>query len=182
VQLAFRIMGIAARLLLALGAVCLLLGAYLATQTMNFTNGAQATTGTVVRYYENQEGGRTSYRPVFRFTTASGDIITTTEALPSSSKRFEVGAQVPVQYPFEQPTKARIATFAGQLSSGSKRFETGTQVPVVYPFGTPQQARISTFTDNWLGATIAGVIGVLALVAGVFIRRAASREAARGGA
>jgi hypothetical protein len=148
VQLAFRIMAIAARLLLALGAVCLLLGAYLATQTMNFTNSAQATTGTVVRYYENQEGGRTSYRPVFRFTTASGDIITTTEALPSSSKRFEVGAQVPVQYPFEQPAKARIATFA----------------------------------DFWLGASAAGVIGLLALIAGVFIRRAASREAARGGA
>ena len=141
-------MGIAARLLLALGAVCLLLGAYLATQTMNFTNGAQATTGTVVRYYENQEGGRTSYRPVFRFTTANGDIITTTEQLPSSSKRFEIGAQVPVQYPFEQPTKARIATF----------------------------------TDFWLGATAAGVIGLLALIAGVFIRRATRREIARGGA
>src|SRR5689334_20907479 len=141
-------MAIAARLLLALGAVCLLLGAYLATQTMNFTNGAQATTGTVVRYYENQEGGRTSYRPVFRFTTATGDIITTTEQLPSSSKRFEVGAQVPVQYPFEQPAKARIATF----------------------------------TDFWLGATVAAVIGLLALIAGVFIRRATRREIARGGA
>ena len=147
-QLAFRIMGIAARLLLALGAVCLLLGAYLATQTMNFTNGAQATTGTVVRYYENREDGRISYRPVIRFTTTNGDIISTTEPLPSSSKRFAVGAEVPVQYPFGQPMKARIATF----------------------------------TDFWLGATVAGVIGVLALIAGVFIRRAVRRELARGGA
>jgi len=141
-------MGIAARLLLALGAVCLLLGAYLATQTMSFTQNAQRTTGTVVRYYENQEGGRTSYRPVFRFTTTGGDIITTTEQLPSSSKRFAIDSQVPVQYPFGEPLKARIATF----------------------------------TDFWLGATIAGVVGLLALIAGVFVRRAVRAEIARGGA
>ena len=141
-------MGVAARLLMALGAVCLLLGAYLATKTQQFNEGAVDATGTVVRYLETKDGDKTVYRPMVRFTTPGGDIV----------------------------------TFAGQLSSGSKRFETGTQVPVVYPFGTPQQARISTFTDNWLGATVAGVIGVLALVAGVFIRRAASREAARGGA
>jgi hypothetical protein len=147
-QLAFRIMGIAARLLLALGAVCLLLGGYLATQTLNFTRDALQTTGTVVRYHETLEGGRTSYRPMFRFTTASGDIITTTEQLPSSSKRFAIGAQVPVQY----------------------------------PFGLPLQARIATFTDFWLGATLAGVVGLLSFIAGIFIRRAVRREIARGGA
>jgi hypothetical protein len=141
-------MAIAARLLLALGAVCLLLGAWLATQTMNFSQNAQRTTGTVVRYYENQEGGRTSYRPVIRFTTTNGDIISTTEPLPSSSRRFEIGAQVPVQYPFGQPAKARIATF----------------------------------TDFWLGATVAAVVGLVAPIAGVFIRRAVRRESARGGA
>jgi hypothetical protein len=145
-NLSYRIMGVAARLTLALGAVCLLLGAYLATQTMNFTQNAQKTTGTVVRYYENQEEGRAAYRPVIRFTTTNGDIISTTEQLPSSTKRFAIGARVPVQYPFGQPMKARIATF----------------------------------TDFWLGATIAGVVGLLALVAGVFIRRAVRAELARG--
>lgn len=139
-------MAIAARLTLALGAVCLLLGAYLATQTLNFTRDAQQTTGTVVRYYENQEDGRTVYRPVIRFTTTGGDIISTTEQLPSSTRRFAVGAQVPVQYPFGQPMKARIATF----------------------------------TDFWLGATVAAVVGVLALIAGVFIRRAVRRVARSG--
>jgi hypothetical protein len=147
-NIAFRIMGIAARLTLALGAVCLLLGAYLATQTLNFTQDAQRTTGTVVRYYENRQDGRTEYRPVIRFTTTAGDIVSTTEQLPSSSKRFEIGARVPVQYPFGQPMKARVATF----------------------------------TDLWLGAAVAGVVGVLALIAGVFIRRAVRRELARGGA
>ena len=147
-QVAFRIMGIAARLLLALGAVCLLLGAYLATQTMNFSKDAQRTMGTVVRYYESQHEGRAEYRPSFRFTTTNGDIISATEQLPSSSKRFAIGEQVPVQY----------------------------------PFGQPQKARIATFTDFWLGAAVAAVVGLLALIAGVFIRRAARREITRGGA
>lgn len=145
-NLAYKMMGIAARLTLALGAVCLLLGAYLATQTLNFTQNAQRTTGTVVRYYENAANGRTEYRASFRFTTTNGDIISTTEQLPSSSKRFEIGAQVPVQYPFGEPTKARIATF----------------------------------TDFWLGAVVAAVVGLLALVAGVFIRRAVKRDVAAG--
>ena len=147
-NLAYRMMGIAARLTLALGAVCLLLGAYLATKTLDFTRNAERTTGTVVRYYENQEDGRTAYRPMFRFTTTSGDIISTTEKLPSTSKRFAVGAQVPVEY----------------------------------PFGRPMEARIATFTDYWLGATLSGAIGLLALIAGIFIRRAVRRDLARAGA
>jgi hypothetical protein len=146
-QLAFRIMGIAARLLLALGAVCLLLGAYLANQTLNFSHDAVQATGQVVRYLETRDGDETLYRPMVRFTTASGDIV----------------------------------TFAGQLSSGSKRFEIGAQVPLLYPFGMPMKARISTFTDNWAGATIATIVGLIALIAGIFIRRAVKRELARGG-
>jgi hypothetical protein len=145
-NITFRVMGIAARLLLALGAVCLLLGAYLANRTLDFNQNAQRATGTVVRYLESRDGGNTIYRPMVRFTTPGGDIV----------------------------------TFAGQLSAGTKRFAIGAQVPVVYPFGMPQQGRISTFTDNWLGATLAGAIGLLALVAGVFVRRAVRREQARG--
>lgn len=147
-NIAFRIMGIAARLLLALGAACLLLGAYLATKTLDLDATAQRATGTVVRYMESRDGDAAVYRPMVRFTTPRGDIV----------------------------------TFAGQLSTGSRRFEIGAQVPVVYPTAMPQQARVSTFTDNWLGVTAAGVVGLLALVAGVFIRRASRRELARPGA
>jgi putative Mn2+ efflux pump MntP len=147
-QLAFRIMGIAARLLFVLGAVCLLLGAYLANKTLEFTGTAVQATGQVVRYLESRAGDKTLYRPMVRFTTSSGDIV----------------------------------TIAGQLSSGSQRFEIGAEVPVVYPFGMPMQARLSTFTDNWLSATIAGAVGLVALIAGIFIRRAVKREVSRGGA
>jgi hypothetical protein len=147
-NIAYSVMGIAARLLLALGAVCLLLGAYLATKTLDFTDNAQRATGTVVRYVETKEGDKTIYRPMVRFTTTSGDII----------------------------------TFGGQLASDSKRFAIGAEVPVLYPFGQPTQARVSTFTDNWLGATLAAAIGIVALVAGVFVRRAVRRDLARAGA
>jgi hypothetical protein len=148
VQLAFRIMGIAARLLLVLGAVCLLLGAYLANQTLSFADNAVHVSGRVVRYLESREGDKTLFRPMVRFTTGGGDIV----------------------------------TIAGQVSSGAKRFEIGAEVPVVYPFGMPTQARLSTFTDNWLGATIAAIVGLVAVVAGIFVRRAVRRERARDGA
>jgi len=141
-------MGISARLLLALGAVCLLLGVYLASQTLDFTQGAQQATGTVVRYFETKEGGRDTYRPMVRFTTPEGNIY----------------------------------TVSGQLSTGSKRFAIGAEVPVQYPPGEPQKGRIATFTDNWLGPVVSGAIGVLALIAGVFVRRAVRRDLARSGA
>lgn len=147
-QLAYRIMGIAARLLLALGAVCLLLGVYLMSQTLKFTEGAERAIAQVVRYREIQDGKSTQFRPMVRFTTPNGDIV----------------------------------TVEGQLSSTTQRFAIGAQVPVVYPPGAPMKARLATYTDNWLGVTIAGVIGVLSLIAGVFIRRAVRRDLARAGA
>ena len=104
-------MGLAARLLLALGAVCLLLGLYLLNQTLEQTQGAVATTGEVVSYHENTEGGVAHYRPRVRFTTAGGDIYTVASRLASKSRRFEVGTRVPITYPPADPAKARIATF-----------------------------------------------------------------------
>jgi hypothetical protein len=141
-------MGLAARLLLALGAACLLLGIYLMSKTLDFTEGAERAVGEVVRYHEIPDGGSTRYVPMVRFTTPSGDIV----------------------------------TVAGQLTTTSKRFAVGDQVPVTYPPGQPMKARLATFTDNWLPVTIAGVVGALALIAGVFIRRAVRRDLARAGA
>lgn len=145
-QLAFRIMSLAGRLLFALGVVCLLLGAWLAWQSLEFEQDAVQATGRVVSYHEIKDGETMRYRPRVRFTTLRGDII----------------------------------TFEGQLTGTSKRFEIGTEVPVVYPRLEPMKARLDTFVDNWLGATIAAVVGVVALIAGLFIRRAAKRDIARG--
>ena len=68
-----------------------------------------------------------------------------------------------------------IVTVAGQLSAGSKRFAEGTQVPMVYKVSKPTEARIALFTDNWLGASIAAVIGLAGLAGGFLVRRAVRR-------
>lgn len=110
-QLAVRIVGLAARLLLALGLVCLLLGGYLAWQSQGFASTAVATTGTVVSYFEHVENGKTRYRPRVRFITEGGAIFATAGQMDYTSQRVPVGSQVPVQYQPADPNKMRIASF-----------------------------------------------------------------------
>jgi hypothetical protein len=147
-QLAFRILGLAGRLLSALGIICLLLGVYLMWRSQNFGADAIETTGHVVSYHEIRDGDSLRYRPRVRFRTMTGSIV----------------------------------TIEGQLTTTSKRFAIGAEVPVVYPRAAPTTGRLATYMDNWFGVTAATVIGLLALAAGVFIRRAVRREAARTGA
>ena len=143
-QLAFRILGLAARALLVLGAACILLGGYLAWRTLSFTSDALQATGTVVSYHEIHDKETTRYRPRVRFTAVTGEIV----------------------------------TINGQLATPAPRFPIGTQVPVIYRRGAPMEGRIGLFTDNWLGATVAGVVALVAFAAGWLINRAAKREAA----
>ena len=72
-----------------------------------------------------------------------------------------------------------IITVGGQLSAKSRRFPEGTQVPMVYKVGKPTEARIALFTDNWLGATLATLIGVVGIAGGLLVRRAVRRDLAR---
>jgi hypothetical protein len=144
-RLALGILDLAARLLLALGAGCLLLGAYLSWQTLSFARDAARATGEVVGYHEIRDGEDTRYRPRVRFRTATGEIV----------------------------------TVAGQLSAGSRRFTEGTRVPMVYKVSRPTEARIALFTDNWLGASIAALIGLVALAGGFLVRRAVRRDIAK---
>jgi hypothetical protein len=140
-QLAVRIVGLAARLLIALGLVCLLLGGYLAWQSVSFASTAVATTGTVVSYFAHEVDGELRHRPRVRFTTADGDINTVAGQMDYTSQRIPVGAEVPVQYQPAEPMKIRIATFF----------------------------------DNWLGATIAAAVGLVAMVGGLLVRRSLKR-------
>ena len=70
-----------------------------------------------------------------------------------------------------------IISFDGQLATTARRFEIGAAVPVVYPRADPQKARIASFADNWSGVIAAFSVGGLALLGGIFIRRAVRREA-----
>jgi len=143
--MAFRILDLAARLLLALGVGCLLLAAFLAWRTLSFTSDTRTATGEVVSYHEVRDGDTTRYRPRIRFRTVTGEIV----------------------------------TINGQLSSTSKRFEIGAQVPMVYKVADPMQARVALFVDNWLGPSIAVVIGLVGLAGGFLVRRSVRRELAK---
>jgi hypothetical protein len=72
-----------------------------------------------------------------------------------------------------------IITVTGQLAAASKRFPEGTQVPVVYKTSKPTEARIALFTDNWLGACVAAVIGLVGMAGGHLVRRGVRRELAK---
>ena len=110
-QLAVRIVGLSARLLLALGIGCLLLGGYLAWQSISFSSTAVSATGTVVSYFEHDVDGKKRYRPRVRYTAESGDINTVAGQMDYTSQRIPVGSEVPVQYQPADPMKIRIATF-----------------------------------------------------------------------
>jgi hypothetical protein len=73
-----------------------------------------------------------------------------------------------------------IITTSGQLSAGSQRFAIGARVPVVYSAARPTEARIALFVDNWLGAALAALIGVVGLAGGFLVRRSVRREMERG--
>jgi uncharacterized protein DUF3592 len=111
VRLAFSILDLSARLLLALGAGCLLLGIWLAWQSVDFASDSARATGEVVSYFESRDGDETRYRPRIRFRTATGEIVTVSGQLAATSKRFATGTQVPVLYKVAKPTDARIALF-----------------------------------------------------------------------
>jgi hypothetical protein len=109
--MALRILDLAARLLLALGVGCLLLAGYLAWRTLSFSGDAIPVTGEVVSYREIPDGDSTRYVPRIRFVTATGDIVTVGGQLAGTSRRFPIGAKVPMVYDPSEPMHARVALF-----------------------------------------------------------------------
>jgi Protein of unknown function (DUF3592) len=111
VQVSNRILGLAAQLLLSLGLGFIVLGLYLLWQTQIFDSNAVRVTGTVVSYREVSDGDQQRFRPRVRFTAPNGDITTFDGQMSTTTKRFAVGAPVPVVYSNAEPMKARIDSF-----------------------------------------------------------------------
>jgi Protein of unknown function (DUF3592) len=144
-QIAFRILELSSRLVLALGFGCLLLAVYLSWLSLSFERGAAHTDGEVVSYREINDGKTTRYAPRLRYQTATGEIV----------------------------------TIDGQFATPSRRFTVGEKVPLTYKIAKPDEARIALFFDNWLGPSIALVIGLVGLAAGFLVRRSTRREIAK---
>ncbi len=110
-QLAFHVLRITAWMLAALGLVCLLLGGYLASRTLAFTQDARETIGTVTGYREIRDGEDTRFRPRVRFVTPTREIIEFDAQLSAGAQRFAIGTRVPVVYRANAPLEARINLF-----------------------------------------------------------------------
>ncbi len=141
----FRILELAARLLLALGVGCLLLAAFLSWRTLSFSSDVLRTTGEVVSYRAIPDGEATRFRPRVRFKTATGEIV----------------------------------TVDGQFSTTAKRFPVGAKIPMLYRAHRPSDARVALFIDNWLGPTVAILVGLTGLAGGLLVRRSIRRELAK---
>lgn len=109
--MAFKILDLAARLLLALGVGCLLLAGYLAWNTLAFSSGTESATGEVVSYREIRDGENVRQRPRIKFKTVTGEIVTVEGQFFTGTQRFAIGEKVPMLYRVEKPNEARVALF-----------------------------------------------------------------------
>jgi hypothetical protein len=75
-----------------------------------------------------------------------------------------------------------IITVEGQLATTRKRFAIGARVPMTYKVTDPLQSRVALFADNWLGASIALVVGLVGVAGGWLVRRQVRAELAKHGA
>jgi hypothetical protein len=112
--------------------------------------------------WQTQEFLRDSFR-------ASGEVVSYREVKDKDETRFRPKLRF-------STADGSIVSFEGQMATTTERFKIGEKVPVVYNRADPQKARVALFTDNWLGATLALGIGLLAALGGIFIRKAAKRE------
>ena len=96
---------------MALGVGCLILAAFLAYRTGNFSGHSLTATGEVVSYREIPDGDSTRYVPRIRFVTENGEIITVGGQMAGMSRRFAIGEKVPMVYDPREPMHARVALF-----------------------------------------------------------------------
>jgi hypothetical protein len=50
---------------------------------------------------------------------------------------------------------------------------------MLYKVDQPNEARVALFVDNWLGPTIATLVGLTGVAGGLLVRRSVRRELAK---
>lgn len=95
------------RIFAIIGLVFLLVGGYLACQTLLFRMGSVRTTGEVVDLV-----GYEHYKPVVVFETADGQEILFHGSIGSSPPAYVIGERVQVYYQPAEPDGARIGSFS----------------------------------------------------------------------
>ncbi len=110
-RLAIGVIGVAGYALAGLAVISLLLGGFLASNTLAFADDARAAEGRIVGYVVSSADGKTRYTPRVAFTDATGTRHEFRGQMSATGKRFADGAVVPVRYRASQPSDARIALF-----------------------------------------------------------------------
>jgi hypothetical protein len=67
----------------------------------------------------------------------------------------------------------------GQFFTATRRFDIGAKIPVIYRARDPMKARVALFVDNWIGPTVAAVVGLAGIAGGLLVRRSVRREHAK---
>jgi Protein of unknown function (DUF3592) len=93
--------------MICIGIILIGLAGYFAYRSISFANSAHKVFGTVVDYSQIVSNKSTSYAPIVKFKTESGQSIEFTSSVSSSSKTG-VGSKVPVLYDAEDPNNAVI--------------------------------------------------------------------------
>ena len=103
---------------------------------------------------------------------STGEVVSYREVRDGDETRFRPRVRFKTE-------AGEIITIDSQFSTKTQRFAIGEQVPMIYKAQQPTTARINAFIDNWLGACIAVVIGLVGMAGGFLVRRAVRRELAK---
>jgi hypothetical protein len=125
-RLATSVIGVAGYALAGLAAISLLLGIFLARNSLAFAADTRDTTGRVMGYSETPSNAGVRYTPLIEFTDAAGTRREFHGQMNTSTRRFAIGAIVPVRYLLHDPSEARVTLFVDNWLGAVVAFVLGT--------------------------------------------------------
>jgi hypothetical protein len=125
-RLATSVIGVAGYALAGLAAISLLLGVFLARNSLAFAADTRDTTGRVIGYSETPSNAGMRYTPLIEFTDAAGTRREFRGQMNTSTRRFALGTTVPVRYLLNDPAEARVTLFVDNWLGAVIAFVLGT--------------------------------------------------------